>query len=133
MRRKPRAHKSKFAFKKKIGRIICRSKSEGFYTKETDIIYLGDFGYHHAYVEWTIFHLPTGLDIGYEDFENQARIKVKRLFAKVHSGGWEHFDCFKTTFNILVMISEICGFLKVTSVPYNRIECKINPDDDIPF
>lgn len=131
--RKPRRHKSRFSFKKKKTMIICRSPGEGFYTKEVDAVYLGDFGYHHGYVEWTIFHIPTGLDIGYEDYENQARIKVKKLFAKVHSGGWEHFDSFKTTFNLQVMVSQICGFLKVTNVPYNQIECKINPEDDIPF
>ena len=131
--RKPRRHKSRFSFKKKKTMIICRSPHEGFYTKETDVIYLGDFGYHRAYTQWTIIHIPTGLDIGYEISDFEARIKVKKLFAKVWSGGWQNFDCFKTTFNLQVMVSEICGFLKVTKVPYNQIDCKINPEDDIPF
>lgn len=97
------------------------------------IIYMGDFGYHHAHIEWTVFHIPTGLDICYCNTEKEARITVKKLFAKVWSGRWTDIDSFKCFFELQVLVSQIRSVLKCKEIPFNNTKFIPNPDDDIPF
>lgn len=131
--RKPKRKRSKFVFRKKEGKIICNDASSGFYTKHvSEIMYMGDFGYHHAHINWTVFHVPTGLDICYCNTQKKARITVKKLYAKVWSGGWTG-DAFKTTFELQVLVSQIKARFKTSVFPFTSVDFIANPDDDIPF
>lgn len=159
--RKPRRKKAKFVFKRKAGRIICNDQSSGFYMKQVSkIIFMGHFGYHHVHIDWTVFHIPTGLDVCYCEEEKEARIIVKKLFAKVWSGNWKNIDSFKVTFELQVLVSQIKSVLKREDFPFENKKCSVcgknqfktpsgvscinghggapsvfrpNPDDDIPF
>ncbi len=132
--RKPRRKKTRFAFKTKSGRIIVHDSASGFYMKQVfDIVYKGDFGYHHAHTSWTVFHIPTGLDVCYCEKESDARISVKKLFAKVFSENWENIDAFKCVFELQVLVNQITYILKRGTVPFKYRDFVANPDEDIPF
>jgi hypothetical protein len=132
--KKPKRKKSKFIFRTKAGRIIVQNDSNVWMRHVSIITYIQDFGYHNDNADvFTVFHLPTGLDIAYLDTEKEARILIKKLFVKIKKREWEIKtpDTFDLTLQLQDLALQITKTLKIKSLPFQNK--KFIPNDDIPF
>lgn len=132
--RKPKRKKSKFVFKHKAGKIIVRNNNNVWLRHAPTITYMQDFGYHdHAINTFTVFHIPTGLDIAYVQEEKEARIIIKKLYVKIKRTEWKikNPDPFDITLQLMDMALNISKVLNAESLPIQNKN--FVPNDDIPF
>ena len=131
--RKPKRKKSRFVYKKKSGKIIVQNGSVVWTKEVARIVYMGDFGYHTALnLKWTVFHIPTGLDIAYTNTEKEARIMIKKLFVKIKTINWKA-SCFDHTVKLMGLSVGISNTLNTEKISFEKIKFEWNADADIPF